>query len=814
MKNGVICAAWLLSAAHLLLAAPVPKIAMRDNLIEPWQAALSGGRAAAELIEPQFGTAPISEFKDGVVVLPVNFAGTTFERASWDLKGAVDMSSAKGITFDFFCADITAFASFSLYLHADGRWLQAGFSPETQGSWTRITLLKRMFKEDDSSGKIRGCRQVDRIRISGWRLKDVETTCALANPALIPAEPDILIIQGLSSAANRDDENQFIQYAQNIEKTVAALEIEALSVSDRNLSPAALQGTKIAVLAYSTALPPHVLPLLQSYLRDGGRLICFYTLPAGFKELLGVKQGGWIKDPAGHFAGFSRSNSALPDQPEFAPHPSWCANEYHPDPARSGGRVAAVWRSGAGEDTAHPAIVITGAGAVFGHVWLGGADPQAARLLMSVIGELAPSLWEKRARIAFAGIGRMEEIRDYAEFCRFFESPERKARSATLFEETAAMRRQAQSALERGQWAESCAASARAAELAVKCRCTLFCSAAEEQRAFWCHSAFGLNGRSWDESIRFLKEHGFNAIIPNMAWGATAYYPSTVLPVHPSVAERGDQIQLCLAACRKYGVACHIWKVCWNTGHRAPREFEQRLLAEGRVQISRSGTRDDLWLCPSHPENQRLEIEAQLEVVRNYAVDGVHFDYIRYPGAHYCYCEGCRTRFEAAAGFKVERWPEDTLKGGVHCEKYLDFRRAAITHVVREVAERAAKIRPGVAVSAAVFRNAPVDRDSVGQDWQLWCEKGWLDFVCPMDYTDSPAAFRNMVDQQKMYAGKVPLYPGIGLSCWQDESNYALKLCHQITIARAAGLKGFTVFNFDANAEQVLPYLSLGLTKP
>ena len=30
-----------------------------------------------------------------------------------------------------------------------------------------------------------------------------------------------------------------------------------------------------------------------------------------------------------------------------------------------------------------------------------------------------------------------------------------------------------------------------------------------------------------------------------------------------------------------------------------------------------------------------------LEVVRNYDVDGVHFDYIRYPNKDGCFCAGC-----------------------------------------------------------------------------------------------------------------------------------------------------------------------------
>ena len=121
------------------------------------------------------------------------------------------------------------------------------------------------------------------------------------------------------------------------------------------------------------------------------------------------------------------------------------------------------------------------------------------------------------------------------------------------------------------------------------------------------------------------------------------------------------------------------------------------------------------------------------------------------------------------------------------------------------------KRHPKVEISAAVFRNWPTDRDGVGQDWKMWCDQGWLDFVCPMDYIDSNALFRNTVSAQKEYAGKVPLHPGIGLSVWNDPKD-AVKIAQQIEIVRELGLKGFTVFNYDANAEAVLPYLRLGVT--
>ena len=132
---------------------------------------------------------------------------------------------------------------------------------------------------------------------------------------------------------------------------------------------------------------------------------------------------------------------------------------------------------------------------------------------------------------------------------------------------------------------------------------------------------------------------------------------------------------------------------------------------------------------------------------------------------------------------------------------------------MKTVAERVRAESPGVQISAAVFRNPATDADTVGQDWSRWCREGWLDFVCPMDYVDSAAMFKSQARMQREAVGKAKLYPGIGLSCWTNDGEDAVRLAKQIQAVRDLGLGGFTVFNFDRRAEGVLPLMRLGVTK-
>jgi uncharacterized lipoprotein YddW (UPF0748 family) len=409
-------------------------------------------------------------------------------------------------------------------------------------------------------------------------------------------------------------------------------------------------------------------------------------------------------------------------------------------------------------------------------------------------------------------IGVFGPAKDFEEAARLLEPLAGKnPRAGEALATARAAREAARELLAQGRFEPALDQAALAQRRMTEAWCLAQSPLAGEFRAFWCHSAFGVPGWTWDEAIGCLATNGFNAILPNMLWGGVAYYESKVLPVAPEAAKRGDQIAQCLKAAHQRGVQVHVWKVNWNLAHNAPPAFVEKLRRAGRLQASARG-QEDPWLCPSHPDNQKLEIDSMLEVARNYAVDGLHFDYIRYPDADHCFCAGCRERFQKAARLNLTDWPREVQAGGGRRQEWLDWRRGNITTVVRAVSEQAHALRPGLKISAAVFRNWPTDRDGVGQDWKLWCERGWLDFVCPMDYTASPRQFENMVSRQVVWAGATPCYPGIGESA--SSSRLGVDgVIEQILITRRHGTGGFVVFNYGgAEARELLPMLGLGIT--
>jgi len=781
------------AVAVLMLAATA---GAETAVIDDFSADLKTVRAAWR---PMSGSPQASVAKiDGKRALRMicRFKGSDIDRASWDRNGAVDLSGHKGVQFAFRSESVDPVGHFTIYFHSGDGWYSAAFEAPQPGRWGQVKILKKDAGIEDKPG---GWAKVDRIRISAWRGGDTDCEFQIAELAAFGAGGKIAIVRGDSIGSNSGEAKSVQQYAGVVANLLDSVGLDYTILSDADVSAERLKEMRLAILPYNPTVPRRVSNALADYMKRGGKLIACYAMPGELARQGGVRMGPHTRQK---FAGYFASIRAARDQriegmPDSTVQASWNINKASAISGAS--RVAAWWHSSDGESTGMPAIIISDKCAFVTHVLLGDDPAGKRRLLLSLAGCLAPELWRDAAGGALKSAG---------EFERHEGSP--KAESSGRAGRLEAVAKQLMAA---GEYPQTISAAAELRKTLIEAHCLAQRPVAGEQKAFWCHDAFGVNGMTWDQAIRKLADNGFNAILPNMLWGGAAYYPSDVLPVASHVKTRGDQIAQCLAACRKYGVACHVWKVNYYMGRAAPPGFSGKLQAAGRTQVHVNGSSISDWLCPSHPANQKLEIDAMLEVARKYAVDGLHFDYIRYPGEHGCFCAGCRKRFEKRIGRELA-WPPVFKNNPDLRKKWLDFRRDQITTVVAAVSQQARKIRPGIKISAAVFSNLPTDRDRIGQDWGLWCRRGYLDFVCPMDYTPNTGAFARLVAKQVKWAGEVPCCPGIGASVWTPRAD-PCKVIAQISAARKAGAKGFTIFNYSAHeAAQLLPMLSKGITRP
>jgi uncharacterized lipoprotein YddW (UPF0748 family) len=772
-------------------------------------------QAARAAWRPMAGSPGVSIIKIGVepvLKMPCVFAGTAIERASWDRSVSLDLSGCQGIQFHVFCPDPSPVSYGTCYLESGGGWYAVTFPVRTQGRWQTITIDK---DEARIEGKPAGWGSIRTIRISAWRGKDVSTTLYIAGLGLAGSDATIAVLRADSAAKTAPSEERGARtFTEAVGEALKDLGLAYCTVSDQDLTEKTLPSRfSVVILPHNPGMPDDVAERVSDFLREGGKLVCFYALPEKLRPLVGINGGRHIEeDRPGQFASIHTDAKVLPGAPPVEKQRSWNISEAVPVEGKS--RVAAMWYDDQEKPSGQAAIVASDNCIQMTHVLLPNDAARKRRLLLAMIGRLVPEAWHQSIRHRVDTIGRFGPYAGFEEARDALRSLAAKNEAVLrLVDQVASLRGEAMRLGTEGKYAEALDAADECKRLLLKVHCAAQTPLKGEHRAFWCHSAFGVDGMTWDEAIKNLADHGFTAILPNMLWGGVAFYPGKVLPVAEGVEARGDQIAQCLGACRKYGVACHVWKVNFNMGWATPKPFVEEMERQHRTQVRFDGKPEARWLCPSNPANQKLEIDAMVEVATKYDVDGIHFDYIRYPGAHCCFCDGCRDRFEKTVGRKMERWPGDVRLNGKYEGRWLDFRRQQITAVVAGVAEMVRKVRPKEKISAAVFDNWPTYRDSIGQDWRLWCEKGYLDFVCPMDYTADARHFEKLVEQQIAWAGKVPCYPGIGLSVWRPGGDIC-KLIEMVGITRRFKTGGFTVFNYAVpEAREVVPLCGMGLTK-
>ena len=335
-----------------------------------------------------------------------------------------------------------------------------------------------------------------------------------------------------------------------------------------------------------------------------------------------------------------------------------------------------------------------------------------------------------------------------------------------------------------------------------------------EMRGAWMGEGYN---RDWPAIMRSLKENGFNALFPNFCTGSLAYYPSKVLAAAKGAPAGRDELAEAVRAAKEQGIELHVWRINWALWG-VPQEVLAGLEAEGRLQRNWQGKlgREDPgvtvdWLCPSNPENRKLEKEAMLELVRSYDIAGIQFDYMRFPNGDYCFCDHCKEQFQSDTKIKVGRWPEDVQEGGPCAEQWREWRRGLITSLAKEISEECRRAKPGIHVSLAAWPHLEAAYNQVGQDWTTWVKEGVLDFVCPMDYTTST---RDLVENQlagqlEEVGGAIPVYAGLGAFLMKSSA----ELIEQVQAAREAGADGFVAFAyFSGDLDKWLPDLRATVT--
>ena len=318
---------------------------------------------------------------------------------------------------------------------------------------------------------------------------------------------------------------------------------------------------------------------------------------------------------------------------------------------------------------------------------------------------------------------------------------------------------------------------------------------AAEIRALWV-DAFHAGIRSPAEAAQLVsdaKRLHVNTLIVQVRRRGDALYSSSLEPPldEPPYDPSFDALAHILREAHAAGLQVHAWVNAMPLWRDAPPPRDARHV------FNRHGpgaTGDDNWLTRSRDGNQRFPVgyfldpghpaardhlvAVYLDIVRRYPVDGIHFDYIRYPETDDRLPRGSNVGYNPVSLARFARASRTTAVPAPDDEAWTRWRRQQVTELVRRIAIEARAINPRIKVSAAVIAwgRPPRDRNDfantapmqrIFQDWRSWLEEGILDLAVPMNYAREHDAtvrewFNGWIAFEKKHKRQRQLAVGVG----------------------------------------------------
>lgn len=300
--------------------------------------------------------------------------------------------------------------------------------------------------------------------------------------------------------------------------------------------------------------------------------------------------------------------------------------------------------------------------------------------------------------------------------------------------------------------------------------------------------------KSLVEILDNLKSKNFNTIYFQVRSQGTVLYKSKYEPWSQYLKGKMgttpdyDPLQFIIEEAHKRNIEVHAWLNMVNVkSGDSPIEITDPphiiISRPEWVRVYNENGNVTYWLDPGFPEVREYLKNLCVEIVENYDLDGIHLDYIRYPGVE----------FDDSISYQM-------YGQGKSRE---DFRRENINLLVASIYDAVTSIKPIIKVGSApigIYENILgargwEGRNSVFQDSREWLRRKKQDYIVPQVYWDinTNPKFENLVeDWTKNNFGRQVV---VGIGAYNPSVEKELE--QQIEITRKYKAAGQSFFRYE-----------------
>ncbi|WP_420809925.1 glycoside hydrolase family 10 protein [Gloeothece citriformis] len=346
-----------------------------------------------------------------------------------------------------------------------------------------------------------------------------------------------------------------------------------------------------------------------------------------------------------------------------------------------------------------------------------------------------------------------------------------------------------------------------------------------EIRAIWLDRGTIVQAKSEQDLAKIfdrMAHSGINVVFFETLNASYPIYPSKIAPEQNPLTQGWDPLKSAIKLAHERNMELHAWTWIFaaaNQRHNLilnqPLDYLGPVLSRNPewANINKQGGLFDYsqgykkaFFDPANPEVQRYLLSLLEEIVTNYDVDGIQFDYIRYPFQSpnqqeiFGYSNSSRWLFKEMTGVD----PVEVQPGSALWSQWTAFRMRQVDSFVATASARLKQRRPDLMVSAAVFPLERQDRlNRLQQNWEEWGQNNWVDLIFLMTYALDTGSFEDRIRplNQPGSAGASLVIPGLRLLKVPDPVTI-----DQMQLVRNMPTSGFALFaaeNLTPNLESI-----------
>lgn len=316
-----------------------------------------------------------------------------------------------------------------------------------------------------------------------------------------------------------------------------------------------------------------------------------------------------------------------------------------------------------------------------------------------------------------------------------------------------------------------------------------------------------------------LKTAGINEVYFETNNAGFCMFPTQVSVENPQI-QGWDPLAVACQEAHKRGMELHAWIWTFAVGNirhnpiiskdadypgpvLSTHDFSWALASNDGSLLPHN--QPEFWIDPSNPRGRQFIKDLASEIVTRYPVDGLQFDYVRYPfngkGTEMGFDWEGRLRFERETGLNLDKLNDDSRT------VWQAWKIAQVSSFVQDTSQHLRKIHPGLRIAAAVYALPKRWRlNAIQQEWETWVANGWVDTLNPMTYTATAKELTERAGYvRESSADKALVFPGLSIRQLDTAG-----LIEQLDSSREIGTLGTTMFAVAQLDDKKVNVLHLG----